>query len=75
MADFCRQCALELWGEDQEDLAHFGKGKPPLEPGYGYPCICEGCGYIRVNDLGECLEDDCLRKGHPEYKRTDATTG
>lgn len=72
MADFCRQCYQELWDEDQSDLDHFGKGKPPLEPGYGYPALCEGCGPILVNDAGECISNDCLRKGHPKYAKHPA---
>ena len=69
MAEFCRQCTWELFGEDRSDLDHFGKGKPPLEPGYGYPCICEGCGFILVDDNGSCIEEACLEKGHPKYKK------
>jgi hypothetical protein len=66
MADFCKQCWWEIFHEDRTDFDHFGKDKPPLEPGYGYPALCEGCGIILVDDQGRCISDDCLMKGHPE---------
>jgi len=69
MAEFCRQCNWELWGEEPSDLDHFGQGKPPLEEGYGYPAICEGCGFILVNDTGSCITKNCLKKGHLAYAR------
>lgn len=30
--------------------------------------ICEGCGYIQVDHLGNCVTPDCLENGHPEGK-------
>lgn len=66
MADFCRQCSLDDFGEDHGDLAYLGGLAPTLPPGYGYPVICEGCGFILVNDQGECVACD-LRKGKPGH--------
>jgi hypothetical protein len=68
MAEFCRQCSWEDFQEDQSDLDHFGRGQPPLEPDHGYPCICEGCGFILVDEKGSCISDDCIRKGHKGRK-------
>lgn len=60
MADFCRQCSLDNFGEDYRELAGIGDGD--LKPGYGYPAVCEGCGFILVDKDGNCL--DChLRRG------------
>jgi hypothetical protein len=69
MAEFCRQCQWEIFDEEYSDFDHFGRNKPPLEPGYGYPALCEGCGPTLVDDTGACMADDCLAKGHPRYAR------
>lgn len=63
MADFCQQCSEELFDRDYNDLANLGDLNVPLQEGEGYPVICEGCGFIRVDRAGQCLgDDDCLRK-------------
>lgn len=63
MADFCRQCSLELFGEDFGDHA---RPDEKLDPGKCFYVICEECGYVGVNEKGECcmpLFSGCL-KGH-----------
>lgn len=66
MADFCKQCATEHGFENPgHDYIHSGRDLPEnkLEPGYGWLEICEGCGFIRVNEQGECIatkEEGCL---------------
>ena len=70
MADFCRQCSEKMWGEDHRELAFHDWQKPrKLEIDEGYPCICEGCGFVRVNGDGVCLGlDDCIcKEDHREY--------
>lgn len=62
MADFCSQCSLELFGEDFKDLAGLG-GDTPKPPGYGYAVLCEGCGYIFVNEEGYCVSPACIKHG------------
>lgn len=62
MADFCKQCSEEIFGEDFEDLKGLGDGTP-LEPGMGWTALCEGCGPTVVDDNGICKSDGCL-KGH-----------
>jgi hypothetical protein len=59
MADFCLQCSLEMFGKDFEELKGLGNGKT-LEPEYGWPAICEGCGMTLVDDAGVCL-GKCLK--------------
>jgi hypothetical protein len=62
MADFCKQCSIDNFGKDFGDLG----GNPPLEEGYGYPALCEGCGYILVDSDGACIKCD-LMKGKPGH--------
>lgn len=64
MADLCKQCSIENFEKDFQDLAYLGGHAPTLLPEYGYPVICEGCGITRVDDEGNCLNSDCLAKGH-----------
>ena len=60
MADFCNQCATEL-GFPIGDLAH--SDRPKVEPGFGYPELCEGCGPVLVDENGYCIDPLCDR-GH-----------
>lgn len=61
MADFCKQCSIELFGEDCKELA--GLGEPlteeELKQGYGFPALCEGCGCCLVDNEGVCLGGEC----------------
>jgi uncharacterized membrane protein YgcG len=54
MADFCRQCSIETFGEDYGDLAGL------VSRGSAGRVICEGCGITFVNYLGECVAENCL---------------
>lgn len=64
MADFCRQCSMDHFGEDFGDLRPTRK----LPPGTSMFALCEGCGPIQVNQEGECICEDCHEKGHPAYQ-------
>lgn len=66
MADFCKQCSMELFGEDNRDLAGLNNDIE-LKKDEGFVVICEGCGYTLVNHEGECIDPHCLRK-HGEEK-------
>ena len=66
MADFCKQCSIDHFGEDSGDLANLGKPEETLEPEEGYAVICEGCGYILVDKAGNCVACD-LKKGQPGH--------
>lgn len=61
MADFCKQCSEEIFGEDFEDLKGLGNGRK-LKPLDGWVTICEGCGPTIVNEKGECISSRCLKK-------------
>ncbi len=58
MADFCKQCSIANFGEDFEDL----KITEPLPEGKYYAALCEGCGYIQVDNDGLCVTENCLEK-------------
>ena len=65
MADFCRQCSVDVFGEDFKELAGLST---PEDTAKGLYCtvICEGCGFIQVDHEGNCVSDDCLEHGHKE---------
>lgn len=52
MADFCKDCSIEMFGRDTGDL----KGlitEDDFKSGYAMPVICEGCGCIWVDHEGQ----------------------
>jgi hypothetical protein len=53
MADFCKDCSIELFGEDHGDLAGISIKENEAEDLYPI-VICEGCGIIEVNTEGVC---------------------
>ena len=66
MADFCKQCSLDNFGEDFEDLKGLGEGQN-LKPGHGWLVLCEGCGPAIVDAEGRCIAAHCDKKhGAPE---------
>lgn len=51
MADFCKRCSIEIFGEDFGDLAGLcGTGETVTT-------ICEGCGPGIFDHLGELVKD------------------
>lgn len=67
MADFCKQCSEDLFGKDLKELAGLVSVREWNE-GYAATVLCEGCGPIQVNPAGECISEDCLKKGHKEVR-------
>ena len=66
MADFCKACSVELFGDDRGQL----KGVTSPEDwnqGRAGITICEGCGVIYVDPSGTCVSSDCLKKGQPGH--------
>ena len=58
MADFCKKCSIKLFGKDTGDLANLST--PTHTEQELYPIVlCESCGTIQVNHLGECVSPDC----------------
>lgn len=63
MADFCKECSIELFGEDFKELAQL-LPKENYDEFNGAGALCEGCGgYITVNYEGECRSASCLKHG------------
>lgn len=62
MADFCKQCSIEIFDKDFEELANLG-GAHKLAEGEAWHALCEGCGPTLVNDLGECVDPHCDKHG------------
>lgn len=64
MADFCQQCSLAIFDEDNRDLAD-------LTTGNGVTlALCEGCGMVQVDVNGKCVDDGC-----PIHGKRLRTTG
>ena len=66
MADFCRACSMQLFGEDFGELA----GITPEEDwneGKAVMVLCEGCGPIQVDPEGNCVSENCLKRGHKRH--------
>ena len=61
MADFCKQCSIENFGCDYKDLAELCSKEDNMQDRYN-EVLCEGCGSIQVNYLGECITIHCLKK-------------
>lgn len=57
MADFCKQCSEELFGEDFGDLDGLCK------VGECVGVLCEGCGPTTVSCSGTC-EGNCMKPHH-----------
>lgn len=63
MSDYCKECGLEIFGEDTRELAGLGNGKP-LQPGEGWTALCEGCGGTVVDEDGKCIAEWCPKHGN-----------
>ena len=60
MADFCKQCSIDMYGEDYGDLSNITQ--PEYEAKQMYVCVlCEGCGPCQVKCDGTCISKDCLK--------------
>ena len=79
MADFCKQCSEEIFGEDLGDMKGLGEERelPPswrmrnaiptaTTPSFGWEVLCEGCGFTLVDDEGKCIFAGCSKHGAKE---------
>lgn len=66
MAEFCKQCSIDMFGEDFKELAGLTKTEDWLKE-LAYQVICEGCGPIQVDPDGNCVSSDCIRAGKPGH--------
>ena len=75
MADFCKQCAEEIFGKQAKrdgicllsDLRGI-TSKKDYAKGLAAVVICEGCGPIQVDPEGNCVSEDCLKKHKRKQK-------
>jgi len=68
MADFCKQCSIEDFGEDFGDMAGIST-EADTQAGRFAMVLCEGCGGIQVDHEGHCVTLDCLKEHGLEYWR------
>lgn len=71
MAEFCKQCAKDLFGDDPR--YNDAKGlisRQEVMDGYVMPFLCEGCGMTTVDHEGRCCTD-CLEHHGPAENITD----
>lgn len=61
MADFCKQCSLDIWGEDFGDMANISKPEDTVKGLYA-SVICEDCGIIQVDHEGNCITHESKPK-------------
>ena len=66
MADFCKQCSINTFGEDFGELAGITK-EEWWRSGTACTAICEGCGPIQMDHEGNCVSQDCLCAGEPGH--------
>lgn len=62
MADFCKQCSIDNFGQDFKELAGITQ-QHEWATGKAAQTLCEGCGPIQVDPDGNCVSEDCLCKG------------
>ena len=60
MADFCKQCSIEIFGTDFGDLAGISTPEDTANGMYAV-VLCEDCGPCQVNHAGECISSNCLK--------------
>lgn len=61
MADFCKQCSIEIFCEDFNDLAGISTPQDTANKLYAH-VLCEGCGPILVdhNGIKVLWSDECI---------------
>lgn len=71
MAEFCRQCTKILFDEDTSDFEDISLEEDTKKNLY-YVVVCEGCGVIQVDHLGNCISEDC--EGEHRRKNSNGAT-
>lgn len=61
MSDYCRQCSIDIFGEDNGELRGLS-GAEDTEKGLYPVVICEGCGVVQVDHEGSCVSPDCVHR-------------
>ena len=61
MANFCKQCSIEMFGKDFGDFKGVST-ETNTRNNLFLIALCEGCGPIQVDHSGICISKDCLEK-------------
>ena len=69
MADFCKACSIEVFGEDFGDLKGLSTEEDTRKELYCV-ALCEHCGPIQVDHEGVCISKNCMEKGKPGHGKT-----
>lgn len=66
MADFCKQCSIDIFGEDSKDFAGLLADWEDGPTDALLQVLCEGCGVTCVDNTStcmvDCLEHHCKRE-------------
>jgi hypothetical protein len=54
MADFCKQCSMDVFGEDFGEMANLTTPEQTAK-GLFATVICEDCGVVQVDHEGNCI--------------------
>jgi hypothetical protein len=54
MSSFCKQCSIDVFGEDFGDMADLSTAEDTAKGLYAF-ALCEDCGYIQVDHTGSCV--------------------
>lgn len=57
MADFCKICSINIFGEDFGDMAGISTPEQTADERY-LVALCEGCGPCFVDHKGICITHD-----------------
>lgn len=68
MADFCKLCSIDNFGEDFGEMAGISS-EADTRAGRFAGVLCEDCGLIQVDREGQCVSLDCLKRHGIEYWR------
>lgn len=64
MADFCKQCSIEVFGADYGDYKGL-QTEGQTKDGYRMSALCEDCGPTFVDHTGKCC-GPCAKPAHDE---------
>lgn len=62
MSSFCKQCSIDVFGEDFGDMAGISKLEDTKAGLYAL-VLCEDCGGVQVDHEGNCITHDS-KPGH-----------
>jgi hypothetical protein len=70
MAEFCKQCAKEVWGNECPGDFIGITSEEDYKKGLYSLVLCEGCGPCQVRPDGSCI-GNCMNPGHNKKEEND----